>query len=151
MTAEGFAALHARAFVVPRPWTAGEFAALLRERSVVVLVEPSVGYMGPEDGAVAGFLLARVVLDEAEILTLAVEPACQGQGIGGRLVARCLDEMQARGGGRAFLEVAEDNAPARAVYGRAGFAEVGRRRGYFAAPGRAAVDALVLARDLTIF
>jgi ribosomal-protein-alanine N-acetyltransferase len=47
-----------------------------------------------------------------------------------------------------FLEVAEDNAPARALYAQAGFEEVGRRKGYYARPQSAAVDALVLRRRL---
>jgi [ribosomal protein S18]-alanine N-acetyltransferase len=159
------AVLHARAFVVPRPWAEAEFAALLGDPGVGVLVEPPggftppgppVGYFQTENEGVAGagaadlagFLVFRVVLDEAELLTLAVEPGVQGRGIGGRLVARFLAAAAARGAVRAFLEVAADNVPARAVYGRAGFAEVGRRRGYYVTQGQGRVDAVVMARDL---
>jgi ribosomal-protein-alanine N-acetyltransferase len=97
-----------------------------------------------------GFLLGRVVLDEAEFLTVAVHPAAQGRGIGGALVAAFLAEAAVRGARRAFLEVAEDNAAARTVYGRAGFVAVGRRRGYFHAPDGRRIDAIVMARDLPV-
>lgn len=113
---------------------------------------PSPGLPRRGDGARAdgptGFLLGRIVADEAEVLTLAVDPASRRRGIGARLVAAFLAEAAARGAGRAFLEVAADNAAARALYAAAGFAEVARRRGYYRDPAGGAVDALVLARDL---
>ncbi|HMO73601.1 MAG TPA: GNAT family N-acetyltransferase, partial [Paracoccaceae bacterium] len=147
MTPEILAALHARAFTVPRPWGAAEFAGLLVGPGVVLLTAPEgFASSGPpsgysDQGELQGFILGRVAAGEAEVLTVAVEPALQGRGIGGRLVACFLAEAAAQGAVRAFLEVAEDNAAARAVYTRAGFASAGRRRGYFVAPGRAAVDA----------
>ncbi|QYK43477.1 MAG: GNAT family N-acetyltransferase [Paracoccaceae bacterium] len=134
------AALHARAFAVPRPWSAEEIGGVLAGAGAFLILD---------DGAPpAGFLIGRVLAGEAELLTLAVEPAAQGRGIGGRLVARFVERAAALGAVRAFLEVAADNAAARAAYVRAGFAQAGRRRGYYAMPGRAAVDALVMARDL---
>lgn len=156
MTPSDLAALHAAAFTVPRPWSADEFSALLADPAVF-LVESPRGDKPPgptagvlAQGGTAGFLLGRVVLDEAELLTVAVRPAAQGRGIGGALVAAFLARAAARGAGRAFLEVAEDNAVARAVYARAGFSAVGRRRGYFRAPGGRRIDALVMARDLPV-
>jgi ribosomal-protein-alanine N-acetyltransferase len=85
---------------------------------------------------------------EAELLTLAVDPPRQGRGTGGRLVARFLAEAGRRGAARAFLEVAEDNAAARALYARAGFAVAGRRPGYYRHPDGRRIDALVMGRDL---
>jgi [ribosomal protein S18]-alanine N-acetyltransferase len=90
------------------------------------------------------------VLDEAELLTIAVHPDAQGQGVGTALMADFLKQAAARGAGRAFLEVADDNAAARALYARAGFAAVGRRKGYFSAPGGRKIDAVVMARDLPV-
>ena len=96
-----------------------------------------------------GFILMRAVADEAEILTLAVRPAARRGGQGGRLVGEGVLEAAARGAVRVFLEVAADNAAARALYARAGFVEAGRRPGYYAGPGGARRDALLLVRNLT--
>ncbi len=169
MTPEALARLHARAFTYPRPWSAAEFAAVLQGPGVVLLTQPlpeGASPRGEEDPSPrpgrpptpslphegggrrpdsAGFLLGRILAGEAEVLTLAVHPDARRRGIGRDLLARFLARAAAGGAARAFLEVAEDNPGALALYAAAGFAAVGRRRGY-AAPG---VDALVMARDLT--
>lgn len=93
-----------------------------------------------------GFLLGRVIADEAELLTVAVRPEAQGQGIGNRLVAAFLAEAAKRGAAQAFLEVAETNSAARALYSRAGFAETGRRKGYYSTVGGPSVDAILMSR-----
>jgi ribosomal-protein-alanine N-acetyltransferase len=133
------AAIHAEAFAGPHdaPWSAAAFADLL-DQAGVFAVEA-------EDG----FILMRAVADEAEILTLAVRPAARRRGLGGRLVGEGVLAAAARGAARVFLEVAEDNAAAQALYHRAGFAEAGRRPGYYAAAGGERRDALLLALDLT--
>lgn len=161
MTAQALAALHAAAFIVPRPWSAAEIAGLISDPAVFLLScgsslaslvsSPAAGEEPGEAGdEPVGFLLGRVVLDEAELLTVAVHPGAQGRGIGGTLVAQFLDVAAQRGATRAFLEVAEDNATARAVYARAGFRPVGRRKGYFHAPDGRRIDAIVMARDLPV-
>ena len=136
MTPEAMAALHARAFADQRPWTADEFADLLGSPHTVLVSEPM------------GFLLGRVLAGEAEVLTLAVDPAARRQGRARRLLARFVAEAMAKGAMQAFLDVAEDNASARALYTQAGFRAAGRRRGYFARADGAAVDAIVMSRDL---
>ena len=137
MTPEALAALHRRAFTdTPRPWTAAEFAVFLDEASTITVCLPD------------GFLLGRVAGPEAEILTLAVEPAARRQGIGQRLVGAFEATARVRGAEEALLEVAVTNAAARALYARLGYAEVGRRRGYYAVAGAPPVDALVLAKPL---
>lgn len=95
-----------------------------------------------------GFLLGRVVADEAEILTLAVDPDHRRQGTGFHLVTRFLDAAGDRDAATAFLEVAADNVAAIALYHRAGFTQQGRRKGYFHAPDGQLTDALVMACDL---
>ncbi|MFM2355156.1 MAG: hypothetical protein RLZZ528_892 [Pseudomonadota bacterium] len=132
MTPGALARLHAACFTVPRPWDAGEFAALLSAPGVFLLTQGD------------GFLLGRAVAGEAEILTLAVAPQARRQGSGRALVADFLSEARARGADSAFLEVAADNLAAIALYLGAGFRQADRRRGYFTAPGRPALDALVL-------
>ena len=137
MTPDGLAALHARCFTTPRPWTAAEFAGFLADPLAFLLVEGD-----------AGFLLGRAVAGEAELLTLAVAPEARRRGLGMRLVSRFLYQARLRGAKSAFLEVAADNAAACAVYARAGFVMAGRRRAYYRAPDGSAVDALVLRRVL---
>ena len=122
------AALHARCFTLPRPWSAGEFTDLLAQPGVFALTRPQ------------GLLLGRVILDEAELLTLAVAPEVRGQGIGADLTQGFLDEARARGAVSAFLEVAANNAPAQRLYDRLGWQQVGRRPRYFSP----VLDALLL-------
>jgi len=130
------ARLHAAAFVMPRPWSEAEIADLLASPLVFVLQEPG------------GFLMGRVVAGEAELLTVAVDPALQGQGIGGRLVQGFVAEAAQRSADSAFLEVAEGNVAAIAAYRRAGFVQTGRRRGYYHDAAGRAVDALVMLRQI---
>ena len=130
------ARLHGAAFVMPRPWSAGEIAVLLSSPLWFVVSEPQ------------GFAMGRVVAGEAELLTIAVDPMAQGQGIGARLMRAFLGELQQRGAESVFLEVADTNAPARALYARAGFAVTGRRRGYYHAPDGSVVDAVLMARRI---
>lgn len=126
------AALHAEAFVRPRPWSADEFAGVVASPGAFLLTEGG------------GFLVGRALAGEAELLTLAVPEAARRRGIGARLLACFESEALARGAEAAFLEVASDDAPARALYAGAGWAEAGRRRDYYA-PG---VDALILRKPL---
>ncbi len=137
MTPLDLAALHARCFATPRPWTPGEFTEILADPLVFLLVEGD-----------AGFLLGRAVAGEAELLTLAVAPEARRRGLGQRLVSRFLYQARLRGAESAFLEVAADNDAAQAVYARAGFIPAGRRRGYYRGADGKSVDALVLRRAL---
>ena len=128
------AALHAQAFAAP--WSAREFADLMSQPGVVAIAESD------------GFVLIRIVLDEAEILTLAVLPKARRQGLGRRLVEEAAIAATQAGAERLFLEVAEDNAFARALYDRAGFSQIGRRKAYYAAADGSRTDAVVMGRDL---
>lgn len=128
------AALHAQAF--DAFWDAAAFSALLDQPGVSALAEDD------------GFILVRIVADEAEILTLAVRPAARRSGLGGRLVLAAAAAAAESGAARMFLEVADDNVAARALYARAGFVEAGRRPGYYARPDGSRRDALLLALNL---
>jgi [ribosomal protein S18]-alanine N-acetyltransferase len=130
------ARLHGLCFVVPRPWSAEEIAALLDSPLCFVCAR------------VEGFLIGRVVVGEAELLTLAVDPAAQRQGIGRALVAELIAVAAARGAVRVFLEVARDNVAALTLYRAMGFREAGVRRGYYQQTEGAPVDALVMDRVL---
>ena len=93
-----------------------------------------------DGSAPAGFLHLRRAGDEAEVVMIATHPSAQRRGIAAALLE---DALAALGGGKLFLEVAERNHAARALYARFGFEPVGRRPGYYRTPsGRQ--DALVL-------
>ena len=96
-----------------------------------------------------GFILIRVVADEAEILTLAVRPQARRHGLGLSLVEQAAQTAAEHGAARLFLEVAEDNAAARSLYARAGFETAGRRPRYYARANGPAVDALLLSLNLS--
>lgn len=128
------AALHAEAF--DTPWDEAAFTALLTQPGVSLIEEFD------------GFILIRTVADEAEILTLAVRPSARRSGLGARLLQQGVVEATTRGATRLFLEVAEDNVAARALYVRAGFIQAGLRRRYYARADGASADALILSLSL---
>ena len=134
MTAQALAALHARCFTIPPPWSAESFAASLADLACHLEVT------GP---APTGFALFRLVLDEAELLTLAVAPEARRAGVGRALLSRGLEAMRRKGAQRCYLEVAASNAPAIALYHASGFRECARRPGYYCSKGHAPCDALV--------
>jgi ribosomal-protein-alanine N-acetyltransferase len=82
---------------------------------------------------------------QADVVTLAVDPAHWGRGTGTALLNALLDEAGNRGCAEVLLEVREDNPRARQLYVRHGFTEVGVRRGYYQPSG---VDAVVMRKGL---
>ena len=134
--AAAMALLHGLAFPPGERWGPDAFA--------LQLALP--GAFGFVSGA-GGTVLARVAADEAEILTVAVAPEAQGQGLGRALLEHAMHEAARRGASSMVLEVSVANAAALALYKAAGFATVGRRPRYY--PGGA--DALIQRRTLTPF
>jgi [ribosomal protein S18]-alanine N-acetyltransferase len=132
------AALHGASF--HRGWSDGEFEQLLMERNVVA-------HRAAVGRKVVGFILSRLAADEAEILSVAVAGAWRGRGLARRLLDLNLRRLAGLGARAVFLEVDEGNVPARRLYQRAGFRDVGRRQGYYPAREGAAA-ALILRRDL---
>ena len=129
--------LHALAF--DRVWSPADFVGFLEDGAVA--------YLARVNGTAVAMGLFRAVGDEAEVLTLATDPAHRGRGLAGALLARAMDRLAAGGVTTLMLEVAADNPAARAVYDRAGFREIGRRRAYYPRP-EGAVDALVMSCGL---
>lgn len=122
--------LHATAFA--DPWSVAAFDRLLAGSAVAF-------------GTADGFILLHHVPPEAEILTLAVAPAARRQGLARRLLAHAAHRLAAE---RIFLEVAADNAAARALYRACGYVESGRRPAYYRRP-EGAVDAVLMRRDFS--
>jgi len=131
------AAVHAASF--HRGWNEEEFERLLSDRNVLA-------HRARAGDSVTGFILSRLVLDEAEILSIAVASAGRGRGLGRQLLETHLRRLAALGARCVFLEVDEGNVSALRLYHRAGFQEIGRRNSYYEL-GRGSA-ALVLRRDL---
>lgn len=131
------AEIHESAFKTLRPWTEDEFASLLESPLVFVISVAS-----------GSFALARIVADEAELLTIAthVEKQRQGQ------AAACLNEFvtycKKSGCASIFLEVDASNAPAQALYLQADFIESGRRTDYYRLNDGSRSDAILMTRTL---
>lgn len=123
------AAIHAAAFPPGERWDEAALGTLLALPGAFAVL------LGED-----GFALARAAAGEAEVLTLAVRPERRRLGLGAALLAGTVAGAAARGAEALFLEVSERNGAARALYAGAGFAEVGRRRRYYAD----GADALVL-------
>ena len=100
------------------------------------LVDDLNSYLG-------GYLLATIIDDEAEILSIGVTPDRQRQGVGKRLLQRFFDYGASRNMAKAVLEVAEDNVPALGLYRDFGFAEFGRRKDYYK-QGNQKIDAIIM-------
>lgn len=137
--AAAIAALHSVSFA--RGWSEQEVETLLIDRHVIA-------HRAMSGSAMAGFILSRLVEDEAEILSVAVTDAKRGRGLARALLSLHLRRLAGLGACAIFLEVDEHNAPALRIYDRAGFHEISRRPNYYQGGGGKAADALVLRRDL---
>jgi len=117
------AALEPAAF--PHPWSLAQLASEINGASSVGLVAHDAR------GGLTGYVLFRRILDEAELLRLAVRPEHQRLGLATALVARGLAELRADGCAVAFLEVRADNAGAICFYERTGWEAAGGRPRYY--------------------
>ncbi len=137
--AAAIGALHGVSFA--RGWSEQEVEGLLIDRHVIA-------HRAMNGSAMAGFILSRLIEDEAEILSVAVSSARRGRGLARSLLDLHLRRLAGLGARAVFLEVDEHNAPAIRLYDRAGFHEISRRPNYYAGTGGKAAAALVLRRDL---
>jgi [ribosomal protein S18]-alanine N-acetyltransferase len=97
---------------------------------------------------ITGFIMLRLVEDEAEILSVAVDRARRGRGLARNLLNLHLRRLAGLGARAVFLEVDEHNSAAIRLYDRAGFHEISRRPNYYPGTGAKSAAALVLRRDL---
>ena len=122
--------------------------AWTRSQCLGVLAMPGVQLLlAYEDEAPAGFSLTRAIMEEAELLLLAVAATHRRRGIGGALLRAVLADCEAAGVDRIHLEVRAGN-PAVRLYDASGFAKVGERRGYYRGVGGSAHDAHTYSRAL---
>jgi ribosomal-protein-alanine N-acetyltransferase len=120
------------------PWTIEQLGAAMDWPGAIALV-------AEDAGAIVGYVLGRLIVDEAEILSIATRVERRREGIGRRLLDAVMAALTQRGAQAVWLEVRMSNGAAREMYQSAGFAAAGVRRGYYRLPTE---DALVLRREL---
>ena len=113
-----------------RPWGADEFADLKKAGCDVV-------------GSQNGFIVYRATLDEAELISIGVAPGARGGGIAQAMLGIMDADLKKRGVKKIFLEVAENNAPARRLYEKCGYVQIGRRPKYYNG-----IDAIMMEKTL---
>jgi len=133
------AQLHAASF--HRGWGEGEFESMLAERN-------TLAHRLRFGRKIIGFAVSRMAADEAEILSIAIDAPQRGKGLSRNLLLTHLGHLAGRGVRTIFLEVEENNLPARRLYERTGFAVVGRRQRYYDHGGEQ-LNALLMRRDLS--
>lgn len=136
--------IHAKCFA--RGWSASEFRNLLAERLVDCLVLRQSSFRAKDQ--IVGFVLARSVLDEAEILTIGVDPDHQRCGCGRQLMEGLMRKLYGDRVAKLFLEVDASNDPALSLYRGLGFEKVGERKGYYTSTNDAASLALIMQVNL---
>ena len=118
-----------------RPWSKNSFATLF--------ADPNIFAYGlktdPEPAALIGYIICRWLAPEAEVLTLLIRPEQRKKGYAERLVEKSLSHIRDQQAKFMFLEVAENNVAALALYHRLGFQQSGRRAGYYAG-----IDAILM-------
>jgi [ribosomal protein S18]-alanine N-acetyltransferase len=137
--ASAIATLHGASF--RRGWSEQEVEGLLLDHHVIA-------HRVVSGARLSGFIMSRVVEDEAEILSVAVADRHRGRGLARRLLDLHLRRLAGLAARTVFLEVDEHNDPALRLYQRAGFREVSRRPNYYQTGAGKAAAALVLRRDL---
>lgn len=132
--AKAMAAIHAVCF--DRGWPELDMAVHLQKDTCFGAGEPLIS-----------FIICRQSADQAEILTIATTPEEQGTGQAKQILSGAMSSLKQQGVRTLFLEVAEDNMPAQALYRRAGFTQMGRRPAYYRRAG-GRVAALTFSKDL---
>jgi ribosomal-protein-alanine N-acetyltransferase len=138
--ASRLAQLHGASF--HRGWGEGEFESMLTGRNTLVH-RLRIGRN------TVGFAVSRMAADEAEILSIAVAESHRGRGLSRNLLLTHLGHLAGRGVRTVFLEVEENNQPARRLYDGAGFAVAGRRERYYREANGEQLNAVLMRRDLS--
>jgi ribosomal-protein-alanine N-acetyltransferase len=138
--AEVISRLHAQGFY--RGWPREDFAAYIAGRDTPVYVACDA------KRKIAGFAMLRLAADEAELITIAVDPKWRKKGVGVALLRALFDDLMMTPSKRLFLEVAADNPAALRLYGKMGFAKIAERAGYYPRADGKPATAIVMSRDL---
>jgi ribosomal-protein-alanine N-acetyltransferase len=139
---------HARLLTAIHAAGFGDAAWSLAQMQGSLALKTTKGWAAFENGQPVGFILAQILPDQAEILTLAVHPDARRRGIGERLLQKLMELTQGDGNARVFLEVAADNYAAGGLYEKLGFRQFGTRPDYYKR-GAARIDAILYERVLS--
>jgi ribosomal-protein-alanine N-acetyltransferase len=139
--AEEIATLHAKLF--DPPWDAAAIRKLLEHPAATSLIA-----VAGSPKAIIGFVIGQLAADQAEILSIGVAPNWQRAGVAAGLLEGLARAARRGDAKQIFLDVAEDNEPALALYRKLGFVETGRRKRYYQRPDGQRVDALTLVLTL---
>ena len=138
--ADMVAKLHAHGFY--RGWPREDFAAYISGEGTPLYVACDA------KRKIAGFAMLRHLGEEAELITIAVDPKWRKRGVGVALLRALIDDLLMSPAKKLFLEVAADNVAALKLYGKFGFQKVSERKGYYPRPDGTPATAIVMARDL---
>lgn len=119
------------------PWSENSVASELKNPLSCWLV-------AEEDGVVAGYVGSQTVMDESDMMNVAVHPDYRRKGIAEALVAELVEALKKRESHCLTLEVRASNEPAKALYEKLGFTQVGLRKNYYRNPKE---DALILRKE----
>lgn len=136
---ERIAALHAQTF--PRAWTPSDVGALLKGPG-------GLGFVARRNGQAIGFLIGRVALDDAELMSIGVLASDRRRGIARDLLVHLEQALSAKGASALFLEVDVANGAAVRFYRSEGFCQVGLRKLYYKVANGRRSDALVMRRTV---
>ena len=104
----------------------------------------SLWLVAEEENVVLGYIGSQAVMDEADVMNVAVDPARRREGVARKLVQALVTALNENGVHALLLEVRASNEPAKALYERQGFIQVGRRPNYYRNPKE---DALILKKE----
>ena len=116
------------------------------EKSIASELENKLAYwlVALEGETVAGYIGSQTVMDETDMMNVAVHPDYRRKGIAEALVTGLVDALKQRGSRCLTLEVRASNEPAKALYDKLGFSQIGRRPKYYRNPRE---DALILRKE----
>jgi len=121
-------------------WSAEEIESLIADRAVIT----DIACDSRNADLLFGFVMSRCAADEAEILTIVTGRKSRGKGFGRRLLEAHLSKLAGFGVKTLYLEVEEDNKPARALYEKMGFVIAGIRKGYYRKLDGSFANALIM-------
>jgi len=120
------------------PWSPNSFLAMLN-------FENSVNLVALKGGEVIGYAISGFVMDEADLMNIAVSKRFRRMGIGEKLLDRMIEMLSEKGIKNLFLEVRQSNVAAQNLYIKKGFCPISTRKNYYSNPTE---DAIVMKKEL---